>query len=312
MDSYTALREAAAWIDLTDRGTIRLTGQDRTRLLHAMTTNDIEQLNPGDGCYAFFLNAQGRILADVNILCLADAFVLDTEPETREFVFAHIDKYIIADDVTLEDSSDPTAVLGVEGPSSEDVLKTLGAMLPEAPHSHVPWEKSFIARLSVTGQPGFRIFAPVEEKETIVARLETAGALLATADAVRTVRLENGRPRYGEDFTDRHLPQETQLLHAVHFNKGCYLGQEIVERIRSRGGVHRHLVRLAVDADTPPESGTKITAETKDAGEITSAAYSPALGKVAALGYVRLELALPEGPLEAAGLAVRVLHAKPA
>src|ERR1700688_2229818 len=103
MKGYDELRNAAAWLDLSSRGKIRLTGEDRARLLHAMTTNHIQQLTPGTGCYAFFLTAQGPILSDVNVLCLPDAFLLDTEPETRQTVFAHLDKYIIADDVLLED-----------------------------------------------------------------------------------------------------------------------------------------------------------------------------------------------------------------
>src|SRR6185295_17215027 len=95
-DGYWALRQTAAVLDLSGRGKIRLTGEDRARLLHAMTTNHVEQLTPGTGCYAFFLNAQGRILADVNILCLADALLLDIEPEIRRKVFEHLDHYIIA------------------------------------------------------------------------------------------------------------------------------------------------------------------------------------------------------------------------
>ena len=117
---YTALRESAAWIDLAGRGVIRLTGEDRARLLHAMTTNQVEKLQPGSGCYAFFLNAQGRILADVNILCFEDHFLLDTEPEVRTKVYEHLDRYIIADDATLEDRSAATAVLAIEGPRAAE------------------------------------------------------------------------------------------------------------------------------------------------------------------------------------------------
>src|SRR5580704_1402677 len=101
LSGYDALRTAAAWLDLTARGRIYVTGEDRARLLHAITTNHVLQLTPGTGCYTFFLNAQGHILADANLLCLADRILLDTEPETRARVFSHVDKYIIADDVAL-------------------------------------------------------------------------------------------------------------------------------------------------------------------------------------------------------------------
>src|SRR5712692_8434989 len=114
---YQALRESVGYLDLSARGKIFVTGEDRVRLLHAMTTNHIQQLQPGQGCYAFFLNAQGRILADVNLLVLPDRILLDLEPELRERVYQHLDKYIIADDVTLEDASDAWTALDVEGPT---------------------------------------------------------------------------------------------------------------------------------------------------------------------------------------------------
>jgi aminomethyltransferase len=258
-----------------------------------MVTNHVEQLTPGQGCYAFFLNAQGRILGDMNLLRFEDSFLIETEPETRRSSYEHLDKYIIADDVTLEDVTDKTAELGVEGPRAADVLAAAGAPVPEAPWSHVPWKDRVVARLS-----NFVVVSARHERDELVRLLEKAGAVSASPEDARVVRIENGRPRYGEDFTDKHLPQETQLLHAVHFNKGCYLGQEIVERIRSRGGVHRFLVRLTLDGPEPPPSGTPITAAGKTVGEITSAAWSPDAGKVVALGYVRLAEVPPGAKLE--------------
>ncbi len=310
-DGYQALREGAAWFDLSARGRIRVTGRDRTRLLHAITTNHIQQLKPGQGCYAFFLNAQGRILGDVNLLCLADAFLLDTEPETRLSTYEHIAKYIIADDVTLEDATEETAALGVEGPESGEILRALAMPQPEAPYSYERSGERMIARLSATGAPGFRIFAPREEMPQLVEQLESAGAVSAAPDEIRAVRLELGTPRYGEDICDKYLPQETQLLHAVHFDKGCYLGQEIVERVRSRGSVHRFLVRLEIDSSNPPEADAQILADGKARGEVTSAAYSPASGKVAALGYVRLGETAAGAPLTIAGAAARIVSARP-
>src|ERR1043166_3940716 len=119
---YRALREGAAWLDLSARGRIFVNGADAARLLHAMSTNHIEGLEPGSGCYAFFLNAQGRIQADAIVLRLQDRFLLDTEPETGGRLYKHLDKYIIAEDVALEDASSLLAVIGVEGPRAGDVL----------------------------------------------------------------------------------------------------------------------------------------------------------------------------------------------
>jgi folate-binding protein YgfZ len=283
MTGYEALRTRAAWLDLSARGKIKLTGEDRARLLHAMTTNHIQQLTPGTGCYAFFLNDKGRVLADANVLCRPDHFLLDVEPEARERLYQHLDHYIIADDVTLEDATGATATIAVEGPQSGELLQRAGAPIPEADYSSVDWGDSVVARLNSTGSTGFCIFAPASEKAALIARLEATGAEPADAAAARVVRLEHGKPRYGEDISERFLAQEANQPQALHFDKGCYLGQEIVERVRSRGQIHRVLKPLILDTKEPPAPGTKL----EDASEITSAAYSPALDKVVALAYVR-------------------------
>jgi folate-binding protein YgfZ len=284
---YQALRENAAYLDLSSRGKIFASGEDRLRLLHAMTTNQVKELQPGQGCYAFFLNPQGRILADANLFVLPDRILIDVEPEIGERLYQHLDKFIIADDVTLEDASESLTAIGVEGPEATRELAAMGAPIPDAPYSHVDWDGRIVARVNATGEPGFRIFG---SKLTHT---------LADAESARVVRLEHAKPRYGEDIFETTLPQETQQTHALNFNKGCYIGQEIVERIRSRGHVNRLLVGLRIDAGEPPAAGTKLSADGGEAGEITSAAYSPALGKVVALGYVRAQYAAPNTLLKA-------------
>jgi len=283
MIGYDALRKHAAWLDLSARGKIKLTGEDRGRLLHAMTTNHIQQLTPGSGCYAFFLNDKGRVIADANVLCRPDYFLLDVEPETRQSLYQHLDRFIIADDVTLEDTTDAMATIAVEGPEAASVLERAGSPVPEAEYSSVEWDQALVARLNSTGSAGFFIFAPSSQKPALIARLEAAGTEPADAEAARVVRLEHGKPRYGEDISDRFLAQEANQPQALHFSKGCYLGQEIVERVRSRGQIHRELRQLTLDTKEPPVAGTKL----EDATEITSAAYSPAMDKVVALAYVR-------------------------
>jgi len=305
--AYTALRESAAWKDVSDRGRIAVRGEDRVRLLHAMTTNNVQQLTPGTGCYAFFLNAQGRILADVNILCFEDHILLDTEPETRTKIYEHLDRYIIADDVTLEDVTDQTAAIAIEGPQSQAVLERLGAPVPEQPEAHLGWDGAgywngaTVARLNTAGGSGFFVItsaAPHDslEADSLAAQLAAAGIPEAQPQDIRTVRIENGRPRYGEEITERYLVQETGQLQAVNFTKGCYLGQEIVERVRSRAQIHRGLRRVVIDTDQPPAAGTKLKsgdADAGDAGEIASSAFSPAVGKTVGLAYVRTQFGEP-------------------
>jgi tRNA-modifying protein YgfZ len=288
-DAYLALRESAAVIDLTGRGHIQATGEDRARLLHAMTTNHVEGLKPGDCCYAFFLNAQGRILADANIVCTESSLLLDTEPETAEAIYQHLDRYVIADDVTLTNLTGHVAVAGLEGPQAPAVLERMGIHVPEAGR-WVEWRTWVVAALSATGGRGFRYFVPMSEHLNAIEWIKGAGALEASRAEWNLVRIENGVARYGEDVTEREIPHETGLVErAISFSKGCYLGQEIVERVRSRGQVNRRLTRLRIAGTEAPAARTKLLLDDKEIGEITSAAYSPTYEAVVALGYVRTQ-----------------------
>jgi folate-binding protein YgfZ len=288
MNGYQALRNSAAWIDLSHRGKIRVSGEDRARLLHAMCTNHVEELAPGAGLYAFFLNDKGRILADSFIYNLGESLFLDTEPEARIKLFEHLDHYIFADDVTLEDESESTTAIGLEGPRSLDIAAQ--ASIPVAAEFGVkPYGDGFTVRVSSTGADGLRIFLSTAQRSELVDRLQSAGAIAATAEEARVVRLEHGIPRYGEEISERYLVQETQVTRAVHPNKGCYLGQEIVERVRSQGQVRRLLTPVRIASQTPPASGTKLMSSGAEIAEISSAAYSPALHQVVGMAYVRIE-----------------------
>ena len=304
---YRGLRETSAWMDLSARGKIRLTGEDRVRLLHAMTTQHIEQMTPGAGGYAFFLNAQGRILGDANVFCFEDYLLLDTEPETRQKLYEHMDRYIIADDATLEDATGRTATIAIEGPDAAAVLQKLGIPAPEQEYATAPWGDRAVARVNSTGEKGFFVFLSAEDKTGLTASLAEAGVPEATPGDARILRIENGRPRYGEEITERYLVQETGQLHAVHFTKGCYLGQEIVERVRSRAQIHRALHRLEIESAEPPAAGVKLTSGEAAAGEIASAVFSPALGKVAALAYVRTPFTAPGTEVLAGNVKARVV-----
>jgi tRNA-modifying protein YgfZ len=301
MNGYQGLRTAAAWIDLSARGKIRVTGEDRARLLHAMSTNHVQGLDAGEGLYTFFLNDKGRILADAYVYNLGESLLLDTEPETRATLAAHLDKYIIADDAVIEDETGRWMAVGLEGPASTEAAAGLGIAAPAKRCALIEWGGGFVVQVAETGMPGVRIFIPMDERHTLAARLTAARIPQATAEEARLVRLENGRPRYGEDISDRYLAQETEQLHAIHFNKGCYLGQEIVERVRSRGQVHRHLTPIEVESATAPAPGTKLLAAGNTVAEITSAVYSPGLARTVGLAYVRTEALENKPPMTVEG-----------
>jgi aminomethyltransferase len=301
---YQALREGAGRIDLSSRGRIRVTGEDRARLLHAMTTNHVQGLTPGTGCYVFFLNAVGRVLADANILCFEDYFLIDTETEARSFLMEHLDKYIIADDVVLEDISESTSSVGIEGEKAAAVVAQAGLATPDKALDHVTTGGLTIVRATSTGAPGFRLIAPAG------APLPLAELAEARPEEANVVRLEHFFPRYGDDITAANLPQETGIVTALHFNKGCYLGQEIVERVRSRGHVNRILTGLVIEEDEGLERGEKVTFEGAEAGEITSSAYSPALGKTPAMAYLRVAAGKPGTSVSVDGRAAQTVAIK--
>ena len=298
MNGYEALRTRAAFIDLSQRGKLRITGEDRVRFLHAMSTNDIARLAPGAGLYAFFLTAQGRILADAYIYNRGEEFWLDTEPETAKKLFEHLDKYIIADDITLEDCTESWMALGIEGPQSLEFAGKIDCPIPPEAESTAGFQTGLVARVAASGSEGLRLFLPATERDRVWQQLRDLELPEADAEAARTVRMENKRPRFGEDISERYLVQETQQLQAVHFSKGCYIGQEIVERVRSRGQVHRLLTAIAIQGTEAPGAGSKLSVSGKEVGELTSAVFSPALNQVAGFAYLRGEGLQPGAMLD--------------
>lgn len=302
--AYYALRESAGFFDLSGRGKIRVTGEDRARLLHAMCTNQVQELQPGTGTYAFFLTSQGRIIADAFIYCMPDYLLLDTEPEAKQRLIEHLDKYIIADDAELHDFTDAMATIGLEGPKSGEILTSLGALPGHLPCSFVEWGHGQLAHCSYVGGEGYALFLPAEEKDRIVEQLRSAGAVEADAETLDALRIANGRPRFGVEISDTNIPQETRQMHAVHFSKGCYLGQEIVERVRSRGHVNRQVTPVRIEGALP-ERGSKVVAGDKEVGEILSAANLPG-GVVAGFAMLRSEALVPGSQLSVGSTPVHV------
>lgn len=227
-------------------------------------------------------------MADACIFRLGDEYFLDTEAEGAPIIHHHLDKYIIADDAETADESTLWFEVAIEGPDSPAAMDRLGLPIPPEPLSILSTGWGYVARISSTGPLGFRVWAGEDRRESLFNELSNA-LPQATAQEAEIVRLENGLPRFTDDFGERYLVQETRLLHAVSFNKGCYLGQEIVERVRSQGKVHRLLTPLRITGSVPPAPGAKLVSVNAQAGEITSAAYSPALAEVVALAYVRSE-----------------------
>ena len=253
MRGYDALRRAAAWRDLSARGRLKATGDDRARLVHAIASNAVECLAPGLGVYSFFLDAQGHIQADSNIFVHGDHLVIDSEPAASRTLRSHIESYIIMDDVVLEDIGPSTALLAVAGPAARDVVTCMSQQLPDAPLAFVEAGSRTIYRAPLGGVEGYWISAPVSDRDQLIDELEAHGAVAASEASCEAHRVRNGIPRFGSDFGSKNIPHETQQLQAVSFTKGCYTGQEIVERVRSQGRVRRLLVGVELESADLPE-----------------------------------------------------------
>ena len=296
-----ALASGCGIYDLSSRAKIRLTGSDRVRWLNGMVTNNIRDLAPNHGVYCFLLNAQGHIQADFYAYNMGDSLLVDTDAQLREKVLAHFDKFIIMDDVEVADITATLGVIGVAGPQSKAVLRAAGIDLPDLESLEISTPKcncdcgclqcTALRGDEAAGESYEIWLAPDQLKSTRNALL-AAGAIEVGAEALEMRRVSRGIPRHGVDIRERDLPQETGQMHALSFTKGCYLGQEIVERIRSRGAVHREFVAFSVEGPLP-EPGTKIQADEKEVGEITSSADLPlpAGNRAVALGYLRREAA---------------------
>ena len=295
-----ALLTGCGLYDLSWRAKIAVTGGDRVRWLNGMATNNVRDLAPGHGVYAFLLNAQGRIQADLYVFQRGDSLLVDTELRQRDKILQLFDHYIIADDVEFADISDKLTALGLTGPESRQVLERAGIAVPDLAHlqfADIAWQQKPITllRSGEEARESWQMWTAPEHTGELWSGLLKAGARPAGTVALNLFRISRGIPQFGEDIRERDLPQETGQTRALNFTKGCYLGQEIVERIRSHGAVHRQFTAFAVEG-TLPEPGAKILAAEKDekeAGEITSSAVLPLPGgdRAVVLGYLRREAA---------------------
>jgi folate-binding protein YgfZ len=293
---YDAVRSAAGLIDRCHRGLIQITGPDRLSFLQGMLSNDLRQIKPAEGQYATVLNQQGKVLGDVRVLCSENSFYLDLWEVIKDKIVEHLNRYLVADEVEITDRSKEYGILSIQGPRSKNLLTNLIGQeeLPGRPAQHIIADidgtKVCVVRESHTGELGFDLIVPLQVLQNVAQRATDSGKQFSAAwvgeEAQNTLRIEAGIPRYGADFTEDNLLLETGLTDAVSFTKGCYLGQEVVERIRSRGHVNKKLVGLRLDSQRPAALRAVIVGADKEVGNITSSAYSPKLARAIALGYV--------------------------
>lgn len=317
---YKSLRETTGVFNLSERSRICLVGDDRVRFLHGQVTNDVKKLRIGEGCYAAIVTAKGKMESDANIFNLQDEVLLDFEPGLIEKISARLEKFIVADDVQIVDAAPYYGLLSVQGPKAEEIVHSLN-FFPQIPAkqfdsikiSDATFGEIYLAKNSRFGvrrhvaalesadtsaHPksfGFDLFVPKTSFDTfadkLITTVENLGGHRCGRQAFETVRIENGIPRFGVDMDETNIPLECGIeSRAVVYNKGCYIGQEVINRIHSIGHVNKELrsLRLADDLKNLPVKGDKLFRDGKEVGYITSAVKSPSLGNIA-LGYVRRE-----------------------
>jgi folate-binding protein YgfZ len=317
-----ALTTSAGIYDLGYLAFLTITGGDRLRWLNGMVTNTVQSLEENHWNYSFLLNAQGRILGDATIYRNSDRLLLQTDRSQISRLTAHLDHFIIMDDVELHELDASSTVLGIAGPQSEKILAALG-ITPPGENAFVTAKLNgvevTVAHAYSPGIQRFELWLPVALLPSVWSALTEAGATPCGIAAIEALRILTATPLYGVDIQERHLAQETAQSRALNFSKGCYLGQEIVERIRSRATIHRALCQFSLSGDPPPLAPGQILelnaeqAQRNPVGELSSVAQYeiPVFTGTLALGFIRTEVLERKLPITYSGGAATPLDTPP-
>ena len=307
-EAYRALTQGVGIVRWDERTVLRVCGQDRAKLLHNLCTNDIVGAPAGAGREAFLCTVQGKILAHVHIYVEADAHVIETVPGQAAKLAHHLDRYVIREDVAWTDQSSAVGQVLIAGSGAVEWCRARfgewgGESFPDALLQHAPCpglgDGAVLRRVPFLGDTTFALQVAREELESVWTKLQARGAHPCPGDVAESVRLEQGYPWYGSDIGEHNLPQEIQRdAAAIHFQKGCYLGQETVARIDALGHVNRLLVGVLWEGTTIPAPGSELLRSGAMVGQVTSAGWSPRRRSPLALALVRRPAADPGTMLE--------------
>ncbi len=300
---YTAVRQGVGIVDLSSRGKLRLSGKDHLKFLQGMLTNDVMKLEEGTGMYATVLTVKGRMISDMRVYREGESVLLDLEAGLNEKVRELLTKFRLSYKADIDDITETTGLISVQGPQA---AKLIGLLIErELPQmKQYDFQKAEAACLGLTivsvnrtGEEGYDIYVSNEGLEllwdTLISRGEELGVKPVGYGALNTLRIEAGIPVYGVDMDESNIPIEAGLWDALNFEKGCYVGQEVVARIKWRGHVNWHLMGFASEGASAPEVGDEIFSGERKIGRITSSIFSPAVNKALSLGYIRREFKDP-------------------
>lgn len=283
-EQYESIRNSGGYA-VCNRTQIEITGDDCATFLHSFCTNDINQLEPGQGCEAFLTNVQGKTVGFVFVFRGEKSIFLETAAGQGDSIFGHLDRYLIREDAEIHDRTDRQATFTLGGTGIPDALNSMDCSIPDAMFAHAEFAYGSIRRTPTLGESSFSIVVENDAAEEFAAKL--SGLTRCSTETIDIFRVERGIPEYGVDLTEKNLPQEIDRdSTAINFTKGCYLGQETVARIDALGHVNRKLVGLRL-ADSIAV-GTEICSAEKTVGQLTSSVVSPRFGAIG-MGYVRSE-----------------------
>ncbi|NOY41646.1 MAG: folate-binding protein YgfZ [Planctomycetes bacterium] len=292
---YQSATSGCGFVQLENWTTISVQGKDRASFLHNMCTNEIHKLSTGEGCEAFFTDVNGKIVAHTFVMLREDEIVLLTVPNQAEQIVGHLERYVIREDIQLQDDSQQSAWLAILGPKANQAIAEVAATkVVELQRS---WQSNPYAAGKVTGvvvrfdlvwPQGFLLRCPNDSVEQLTDSLGRSAANRIAEPVWTAIRIESGLPLFGVDFDSSNLPQEVDRnTQAINFNKGCYLGQETIARIDALGHVNKQIVGLQFTGKAIPSPGTKVAEGEKEVGTITSACWSPKFDAPFALAMVR-------------------------
>ncbi|MEN9798658.1 MAG: hypothetical protein RL653_2354 [Pseudomonadota bacterium] len=304
MDAFplddSVLRRSAALLDASGREAVRVVGPERASFLHGMVTNDVEGLPVGQWAYAAACTAKGAMVADCRVLARADELWLDTEPGYGERLLSHLSKFLISEDAELHPASGERAAWVLAGPTSHEVAAQLGVKVPEGQGFTESGDGTWALAHGLYGVPAVELFVPLSGIAAFREKVRSLGVPELPLSALEALRVEAGYGRMGTDMEETTIPLEARLERGIHYQKGCYLGQEVIARATFRGQVSRKLSGLAFSGPLPAR-GTELKKGDKRVGHVTSTVVSPRFGAIG-LGYVHrlvgepgTELELPDG-----------------
>lgn len=300
---YEAVKSSVGLADLSNRGKLRISGKHHLKFLQGMLSNDVDKLEPGKGRYAVLLTVKGRMISDMSVYKSVDFLLMDLEPGLNIKVSELLTKYRLSYKADIDDLTADMGLFSINGPKSGELLfKVLGVQEKELElYDHFTQQldghEVHIVKVNRTLYEGYDIYTSSDSSLAIWGMLIEAGKQLGAspvgAQAMNTHRIEAGIPVYGIDMDESNIPIEAGLWSALDFEKGCYVGQEVVARIKWRGHVNWHLLGIVLEGSYVPSAGDQIFSGERKIGRVTSAVLSPGLKKPIALGYIRREFKEP-------------------